>query len=172
MIERIMPTWRMANLLTFVICAAMMGYALYAEHVLELFPCPLCVFQRIAVIGLGAFSLLAALHNPRGGGRYVYTLLSLVAAGFGIAIAGRHVWLQNLPPDQVPSCGGASLDYMLDTLPLLEVFNKVLTASGECAEVTWRFATLSMPAWVLIGLIALALWVLLSAFAAKPARTG
>lgn len=162
------PGWRLANVLIFIACAGLMAFALFAEHVLELYPCPLCVFQRIAVIALGAVSLLAALHNPRGGFRFVYTALCVVAGGAGIAIAGRHVWLQNLPADQVPSCGGASLDYMLDTLPLGEVLSKVLTASGECAEVSWRFLSLTMPMWLLIVLCVLMLWVLATAVLARP----
>ena len=48
-----MPGRRILNLTGFAACAALMGYALYAEHVLMLEPCPLCVFQRIAVILLG-----------------------------------------------------------------------------------------------------------------------
>ncbi|MEO0573891.1 MAG: disulfide bond formation protein B [Pseudomonadota bacterium] len=162
------PGWRLANALTFAACAAMMAFALFAEHVLELYPCPLCIFQRVAVIFLGMIALLAALHNPRGGGRYVYSVLCVIAGGTGIAVAARHVWLQNLPPDQVPSCGGASLDYMLDTLPLGEVLNKVLTASGECAEVSWRFLSLSMPMWLLILLCALMLWIVSTAVWSRP----
>ena len=164
-------TRRIANLTTFLVCAALMGYALYAEHVLELYPCPLCVFQRIAVIGLGLFALVAAVHNPRGIMRFVYLTLATVSAGFGVAIAGRHVWLQNLPADQVPSCGGASLDYLLDTLPLQQVLREVLTASGECAEVTWRFLSLSMPAWVLIALSVLLLWTVAANLTLPHRRT-
>ena len=39
---------RVGNGLGFLACAALIGYALYAEHVLGLAPCPLCIFQRIA----------------------------------------------------------------------------------------------------------------------------
>ena len=39
-----------------------MGFALYSQHVLLLDPCPLCVLQRVAVIGLGVVFLIAALH--------------------------------------------------------------------------------------------------------------
>jgi disulfide bond formation protein DsbB len=42
-------------------------------------------------------------------------------------------------------------------LPLHEVLAKVLTGSGECAKVTWEFLGISMPGWVLIHLIGLAL---------------
>ena len=86
-------------------------------------------------------------------------MLALAAGGLSVGIAARHVWLQNLPPDQVPACG-AGLDYMLDTLPLTSVVRQVLTASGECAEVSWRFLGLTMPTWVVIAVSVLLLWVL------------
>ncbi|MEM6817977.1 MAG: disulfide bond formation protein B [Pseudomonadota bacterium] len=153
---------RLANFLTFGVCAGLMGYALYSEHVLGLYPCPLCIFQRMAVIGLGLIALIAALHNPKGGGRYVYAGLGAVIGGLGMAVAGRHVWLQSLPADQVPSCGGASLEYLMETVGFLNALSEVLTASGECAEVTWRFLSLSMPMWVLIALAGLVSWFLLA----------
>lgn len=165
-----MISQRTVFVVTFLACAGMMAYALYAEHVLELYPCPLCIFQRVAVIALGLVAGVAALHNPAGAGRWLYGLLALVAAGSGIAVAGRHVWLQNLPPDQVPACGGASLDYMLDTLPLGQVLRQVFTASGECAEISWQFLGLSMPTWVFIGMAALALWIVLGLVLAPRRR--
>jgi disulfide bond formation protein DsbB len=131
-----------------------MGFALFAQHVLLLDPCPLCVFQRVAVISIGLIFLVAALHNPSGAGRIVYSLLLALAAIAGATVAGRHAWLQQLPPDQVPSCG-PGLDYMLDTLPFTEVLSTVFKGSGECAEIVWQFLGLSMPAWVLIWVTAL-----------------
>ncbi len=132
----------------------MMAYALYAEHVLYYMPCPLCVFQRVAVILLGILFLLAALHNSSGGGRKVYAGLIALASAYGIAVAGRHVWMQNLPADEVPSCG-PGLGYMVDNFPLSEVLAKVFTGSGECAEIDWAFLGLSMPVWVLIAVVCL-----------------
>ncbi|MFX9532743.1 disulfide bond formation protein B, partial [Acinetobacter baumannii] len=90
--------FRTQFLLGFLACAGLMGYALYAQHVQGFEPCPLCIFQRVAVIALGVVFLLGALHGPRGrGGRAAWGALALLAAGAGIAVAGRHVWLQNLP---------------------------------------------------------------------------
>jgi disulfide bond formation protein DsbB len=57
----------------------------------------------------------------------------------------------------VADCG-ASLDYMLEVLPLAEVMAKVFTGSGECGTIDWRFLGLSMPAWVLAWLLALGAW--------------
>ena len=143
---------RAGNLLAVAACLGLMGYALYAQEVLALEPCPLCVLQRVAVIGMGLLFLAAGLQNPgRIGGRF-YALLLAAVALLGAAVAGRHVWLQNLPSDKVPACG-PGLDYMLGAFPLTEVLDMVLSGSGECAEIKWSFLGLSMPVWVLIVLL-------------------
>lgn len=148
-----LPAKRILNLAGLLACSAMMAYALYAQYQLLLDPCPLCLLQRVAVIAMGIFFLLAALHNPTGGARRVYAgLIGLSAIG-GIVVAGRHVWLQNLPPDKVPSCG-PGLGYMLENFPLGDALRMVFTGSGECASVDWSLLGLSMPAWVLIAIVA------------------
>ena len=149
-----LPSRRIVNFAGFAVCAGLMGFALFAQHVLLLDPCPLCVFQRVAVISIGIIFLVAALHDPSGAGRFVYALLLALAAIGGASVAGRHAWLQQLPPDQVPTCG-PGLDYMLETLPFTEVLGKVFTGSGECAEIVWQFLGLSMPAWVLVWMVLL-----------------
>ena len=102
----------------------------------------------MALIALGAGFFVAALHNPYGWGRFVYTGLVVLTAGAGVAVAGRHVWLQNLPPDAVPACG-PGFDYIIDSFPILEALRLIFSGSGECASVDWSFLGLSMPAWVL-----------------------
>ena len=148
------PDKRIINAMGFLACAGMMGFALFAEHILLLEPCPLCVIQRLAVISLGIVFLVAAIHNPAGWGAKVYAAVLAIPTLFGIGVAGWHVRVQNLPPSEVPACG-PGLDYMLETLPLTEVLSKVFTGSGECAEIVWQFLGLSMPAWVLICLLLL-----------------
>jgi disulfide bond formation protein DsbB len=74
--------------------------------------------------------------------------------GAGAALAGRQVWLQSLPKDQVPSCG-MGLNYMLETLPLTDVVKKVFQGSGECAEKAWEFLHLSIAGWSLVFFIAM-----------------
>ena len=153
-------TARRGNLLGFLACAALLGYAYYAQFVLHLEPCPLCIFQRIGVFALGVIFLSAALHDPAAFGRRMYALLLSLAALATVGIALRHLYIQNLPPGSVPACG-ASLDFMLKVFSLSEVLVKVLSGSGECAKVTWTFLGLAMPGWVLIAALALggyALW--------------
>lgn len=140
-----------------------MAFALYLEHVQGLEPCPLCIFQRIGLIGLGLISLIAFLHNPRTVGfKRFYALLGTVAMLWSAGVAARHVWLQSLPPDLVPSCG-PGLDYWLNTLPLKSVFEQVLKGSGECAVVDWTLFGQSLPVWSLAFfsvLIVLSVWQL------------
>lgn len=145
-------------------CALLLGYAVgYAQFVLHLEPCPLCIFQRVGIAATGVLFLLAALHNPRSWGARVYGVLLLVAVAATIGVAARHVWIQHLPEGAVPVCG-ASLNYLLDVFPLTDVIRKVLTGSGECAKVTWRFLGLSMPAWVLLCALVLGAWAALVNF--------
>jgi disulfide bond formation protein DsbB len=147
---------RTANLAGFLWCAALIAYALYVQYGLGQEPCPLCILQRVAVIVVGVVFLAAVLHDPADD-RFarMYGVLIDLAALAGIGVAARHMWILAQPPGSVAECG-ASLDYMMDVLPLHEVLAKVLTGSGECAKVTWEFLGISMPAWVLVNLAALA----------------
>ncbi len=149
-------TRRTVNLAGAAACAGMMGFALFAQHGLGLEPCPLCVLQRIATIGLGLVFLLAAVADPGRIGARVMGILILIVAGLGATVSARQVWLQNLPADQVPACG-PGFDYIMDVFPLGEAVAMVFEGSGECAEVVWRFLGLSMPGWVFVCLAVLGL---------------
>ena len=153
------PWWlqtRTLNLAGFLWCAGLMAYALFVQYGLRQEPCPLCILQRVAVIAAGVLFLLAWLHNPAGAAvRRVYGVLDRARR------AGRHRRRgpphldHQAPAGAVAECG-ASLEYMMDVLPLHEVLGKVLSGSGECAKVNWRFLGFSMPFWVLINLLGVA----------------
>ena len=147
LLKRIITDRRIGNFAGFLVCAGLIAYALYSQYGLGFEPCPLCIFQRIAVMAAGAIFLVAALHNPR------------VTGLSGILIAARHVWIQAQPPGTVAACG-ATLDYMLDILPVMDVITKVLTGSGECAQINWTLLGLSMPWWVLFACAGLGLWTI------------
>ncbi|MET4726783.1 disulfide bond formation protein DsbB [Lysobacter enzymogenes] len=163
-------SFRIQFLLGFLACAGLLAYAVYLQFYQHLEPCPLCIFQRVAFAALGLMFLLGAIHGPgKPLGRRIWGVLALIAAGAGIAVAGNHVRLQHLPPDQVPACG-PGLDYMMGAMPIGGVIRKVMTGSGECANVDWTFLGLAMPAWSLICFVVLAAWAAYAAFRARSSK--
>jgi disulfide bond formation protein DsbB len=150
----LLPGRRAAYFLGFLVCAGLMAFALYLQYGLDLEPCPLCVFQRMAMIATGVVFLVAALHNPRRGGAAFYAVLTLIIAGIGAGLAAWQVWIQGQPKGSVPACG-MGLDYMLDTMPLFDVIARVLKGSGECADQGWVFLGLAIPSWTFVFFVAM-----------------
>lgn len=158
------PGFRASFLLGFLACVALIGFALFSQFQWGLEPCPLCIFQRVAFAGLGVVFLLGGLHGPPGrAGRTAWGVLALIATLGGVLVAGNHVRLQMLPAGEVPACG-PGLDYMMEMLPVTGVIQKVMTGSGECADVDWSFLGLSMPAWSLVWFVLLGAWAAWAAF--------
>jgi disulfide bond formation protein DsbB len=124
--------------------ATAMASALYLQYVVGLVVCPLCLTQRVFFVAAGTIAFVAALHNPGHIGRRIYAFLGLLMTAGGIGFAGRHIWLQYLPPEEVPACG-PSLEYMLETLPFAETFKVLLMGDGNCAETLWTLLGLSIP---------------------------
>lgn len=156
-------TIRTTFLLIFLACTGLNLTALYFQYFMDLPPCPLCITQRVFVFAVSLFALLAAIHNPARLGRRIYCSLGILAALIGGGVALRHVWIQSLPEDQVPACG-PGLAYMFENFPLQQAFNLLLQGDGNCADVSWTFMGLSMPAWVALcfaGLIAVNVWQML-----------
>jgi len=151
-------TLRLGYAAGFLVCAGLIGSALYLQYYEYQDPCPLCLLQRVVYIVLMALFLVAALHGPGRVGATVYGGLLFVVAAIGAVIATRHVWLQHLPKDRVPECG-PGLEFMLRKFPLTQALEKVLTGSGECAEAGWTLLGLTIAGWSLVW------FVLLGAFA-------
>ena len=147
----------------FMICLGLLAFALYLEHFKGLDACPLCIFQRIAYILIALVAFIAFIHNPKNLTLVIYKSLTIIIALSGALIAGRQVWLQHLPPELVPECG-PGLDYMLNVFPFADAIKMVLTGSGECAEVKWRFVSLSIPEWSLFFFIGISIVTMLSIF--------
>ena len=157
------PSTRNLNWIIGFGCMFLIGVALYMEHMMHLEPCPLCIFQRVAVITAGLIAIVAALHNPQRVGIKVYSLMVVMASTVGGALAIRQLHLQSLPEDQVPSCG-PGLDYLLDVFPMQDVIQMVLVGDGSCAEVAWSLLGISIPGWALVGFIGLVTLGLFQAF--------
>lgn len=153
--------WALMGVLVSAIVMAVV--VLVFQHGMGLEPCPLCILQRICLISAGIVALLAMIHNPADWGRRVYAILAMIPTVAGIAVAGRQVWLQNLPKDLVPECG-PGYDFIMETFPFLDALKMIFHGSGECAEVQWQLG-LTMPGWSLVvfaGMLLVQLYLLIA----------
>ncbi len=150
--------YRILNLSVVAIVIVSILFALYyLEAVLFLEPCPLCMVDRAILVAIAAVCFIAFIHNSNGVMRWLYTGVATLFGFAGVGVAARHIWLQGLPPDQVPECG-PDLTFMLEVFPLGDVIKRIFTGSGECAEVSWTFLGMTIPQQTLllfIGLIVL-----------------
>ena len=155
MLERIKFTPRIWFFVGFVSCISMLGTGAYLQFVEHLEPCPLCISQRIGLLAVGVLMLIAALHNPGIAGIKRYAIAGAILASIGGSISIRHIWIQHLPPDQVPECG-PGLDYVFENFPLAETIKLMLSGTGDCAIVDWTLLGFSIPELTLLAFLGLA----------------
>ena len=133
----VIPGNRLINAGVFLACVVTIGIVLYMEHVMLLSPCGLCITQRVFVILCGFTCLAGAIHNPSGIWQKYYAFGAASMCVFGSYFAGRQIWLQHLPEDQVPACG-PGLTYIYENFPFMETLSFLLKGDGNCAEVHFR----------------------------------
>ena len=140
-------------------CVLGIGLILGA-YIFEVFgyydPCPLCILQRwsFGLIALcGVLLMIPGLHLLI---RKSLLLMAVFFSFSGGMIAGRQIFLQNLPSDQVPTCA-PPMDFLMNTLPIFEVIQTILLGDGNCAEYEWRFI-FNFAEWALIFFVLLFLY--------------
>lgn len=140
---------RVHYLFIFLFCLAMLGVALFFQLVVGLEPCPLCVFQRIAIMFIGLVGLVAFLHNSKGLMDRVYGLLLVLGAIGSMTVASRHVWLLSLPKDEAADCGPGLevwLDKFIQLLPQGNITEILFRSGAECTDVMkWSLFGFGIP---------------------------
>jgi len=141
-----------------LVCAALIGFAVFLQMIEHIEPCPLCILQRYAFVTVGTLALLAAAL-PRVLARILAWLAILLAIA-GAGVGSWHVWLQLHPPE-VSACG-PSLEYLVSNLPLGRALPRIFQGYGDCSNIDWSFLGLTIPGWSLAWLLALALVLFLA----------
>ena len=137
-------------LLSLIVALAMLGVGggLFFQHVLKLEPCPLCILQRVAIIGAGIFAAIGLL--ARGGrGQLAATVLAAACALVGAGIAAWHSWILVYPPESM-SCG-RPFEWFHKDFPLETWLPKLFAGHGDCLKVDWTFLGLAIPNLSLIA---------------------
>lgn len=150
MIHTLLRDGETLALATLALCGGLVTGALVMEHLFGHVPCPLCLMQRIWFFVAGLCIAAGLLHDSRLG---IYPVLTALAAMVGGGFSIRQLWLQSLPPDQVPACG-PNINYMIEVFPASDVLRAMTQGTGDCAAVDWTFLGLSFAGWALVGFAA------------------
>ena len=131
------------------------GLAVWIQVNYGLDPCPLCIVQRLLCLALGVLLLCSAVlrRTP-----LLLLVLQLAVALSGMAVAGRHWWLQAHPEVSASDCG-VGLDYMIEHFHLSKIFILLLRGSGDCSVVNWHWLGLSLPQLSLLFFATLACYL-------------
>jgi disulfide bond formation protein DsbB len=123
---------------------------LYLQSVVGLNPCPMCIVQRYALIGVGVCCLLAACCHRRGW-RAVWGVLAVVLGGFGAFTAARQSWLQWHPP-AFSTCG-RDFYGTIESYPLERAIPRIFRGTGDCSAVDWTFLGGSVANWSFVWFV-------------------
>ncbi|WP_390887781.1 disulfide bond formation protein B [Comamonas antarctica] len=138
-------------------CVAMLAFGMYLQYGVGLEPCPMCIVQRYALIGVALFTGLGSLRGGRGW-RLGWGVLALLAAGFGAFVAARQSWLQWNPPE-IATCG-RDFYGMVENYPLSRAIPMIFRGSGDCTAIDWTFLGGSIANWSFIAFVLMALALL------------
>lgn len=151
-----MPTSRNALFLIAAVSFALVGAALYLQHAKDMLPCPLCVIQRYAFLGIGIFSLIGAFSNKI----KAFGALALLSALGGLGTVAKHLYVLAHPGF---SCGIDPMETMLNKIPTATLMPWLFRADGLCEAAQDTVLGLNVPQWSAVWFVILTLalvWVL------------
>ncbi len=148
-------------------CAGLLAFGLYLQHVVGLNPCPMCIVQRYAMIGLLLLGLVGCVVRRAAVASGLALLLTLVA-GFGAFVAARQSWLQWYPPEVV-SCG-RDFYGMIENFPIGRAIPMIFKGSGDCSAIDWTFLGGTIANWSFVWFVGFAVAGLLMAVQAWQQR--
>ena len=129
------------------------------QVLLTLAPCPLCIFQRLLYLAIGALALLGFLLP---GGRLPWSGLIVLTGVGGFAVAAYQSWMQAFP-ELATACNYAdpnAIERLVDVLGMQWPW--LFLATGFCTSRDWVFLGLSMANWsvfVFLGFAGFAAWL-------------
>ncbi len=141
------------SLVIFAVILQQVGY----QNV-SFLPCPLCILQRIGYLGVAISCLLAAGIPIL---RKLFHGLAMLAAGYGVAVAGHHVWLLSHPGE---SCGIDPLELWINQFQVVNKLPWLFKADGLCSAKLPTILGLQVPEWSLVWFTILLLVLLITFF--------
>ncbi|MDO4640472.1 MAG: disulfide bond formation protein B [Neisseria sp.] len=151
-------SYRKILLVVFVAGLFCTGSSFFAQYVMGLNPCPLCILQRVAVISVTLVAALTLLlPTKRKGWRITAAGLISIPALWGLGVAIYQIWLQSLPETERPSCG-APWTFRLHDWPLFDLWEPVIRGFGDCGVREYVMG-IPLPVWSLMFFGFVLIWV-------------
>ncbi len=128
-------------------CIGLSAIGLELQHLLNLSPCPFCIFQRLLYIVIGLLALLGFALPVL---RLAWAALIVALAALGAVVAGYQSWMQAFP-GSVNECGYSDpnmIERLVDWLGMQ--WPTMFMATGFCSSKEWVFLGLSMANWSLL----------------------
>jgi disulfide bond formation protein DsbB len=144
----------------------MLIFGLYLQHVVGLNPCPMCIVQRYALVGVVVLGVVGWRLN--GKALAVSAALLALVAAFGAFTAARQSWLQWYPPEIV-TCG-RDFYGMVENFPINRAIPMIFKGSGDCTKIDWTFLGGSIANWSFAAFVVFALAGLVIAVKALRSR--
>lgn len=122
--------------------------ALFFQYAMNLAPCIMCVYQRVAICAIILAGLTGFLGCQFLITRVIAYILWATGAIWGLIIALEHVEIQSNSDSLFFSC-----DYIPNFptwAPLHEWIPALFEATGDCGEISWQFLGYSMPQWMIV----------------------
>jgi disulfide bond formation protein DsbB len=153
---------RTAYLLISIFSLSLVVFALVLQQTgyqgVSFLPCPLCILQRVGYLGVAISCLFAASMTRL---RKLFHGLAIMAAGYGVAVAGHHVWLLSHPGE---SCGIDPLETWINQFQLAQNLPWLFKADGLCSAKLPAILGLQVPEWSLLWFVTLLLILFLTFF--------
>jgi len=148
-------------LLVILTVTGLLAFGYYLQYVEYMDPCPLCMTQRFFYYLIGIAAIVALFAHRKIIWQKLLAVVLILSAIGGMVTAGRQIWLQHLPPGQVPECG-LGLQYWMDNYSWMRTLKLLFQGDGNCAEVDLvlgvSIANWSMGFFIALGLVGLWLY--------------
>lgn len=142
-----------------VLCVSAVGLVLTAlvmQHAYDLQPCVMCIYQRVAVIGIACAGVIPLVYN-HALTRFIAYIAWATGAVWGLWLAQEHV---EIIANSNPFFGFCEIVPNFP-VPLHEYIPSVFAATGMCDDDSWQFAGMGFAEWmrVIFGTYA-GMWLL------------
>ncbi|MDJ0740169.1 MAG: disulfide bond formation protein DsbB [Gammaproteobacteria bacterium] len=142
------PETRVAWLLLAASALGLELAALWFQHGMGLDPCVMCIYERLALIGIVLAGLLGAIQPRWPVMRLLGYLLWGVSAAWGLKLGVEHIGMQN---DKMAALSCSFSPDFPAWARLDEWFPSLFLPTGYCDDVQWQWLSLTMVEWVTVA---------------------